>query len=1578
MNANYQQSNILNTFGNQQILNDTLERKKSTLKEMFQSKPVKCQKLSESGMTWNNRLLEINDFIRYYSVETKQLKGEVALKDVFEITFPDESKKNPKRSICFTFRVDKYKKFRNGQEVQKKTKNKDKDKDKEKEKDKDKEKVDNKSSVGHLVWAFKFTEKDMNEYQRMKDLIESNQRRLAQMDNSMMQQQQQRQFNQNNNLAQNQTSRLQDQIRIQSQNEFIEVSNQEPQENENQKDSDDEDQINESLKNQFNGRDFFQYCLQVNQGNQYNWDEMYNKLFEIYYSRVKQNKLLSAQEEIQMGIYLFTIMGKFREESIFCVKELVHELIFPEKKRSYIEVSREHPMYQFKQQGEKVYEINRIFIRLSYIQTIYDKYGNIIDYEDLNTKNLSNEFKANNYLTNTIHDILISSKSHFELRIPLTCQVEYLGFNCLCYAVPKVEMPDNEQKKYLNKGYSKLTKSPLDAQKGSLIQGFDNEDKFKEKAGITKSMKILSDKMKLEKLIVEPDKKSENFLSYFCEVHDWDQKTSQADQNNQDQNQEATNKCYYIYRTSTVLPLHIEVSEKLNKRVNIFKDRLREEYACRLDKFISNSAFIVSQNTQHELRVTHASSKLINSVCKQVLDDLESLKLIAIGPESIIRIMHTYGVNMRHLGKIANKAILPHVKNLCIAEMIARSTKKILRANIATYMLKKFRIGESFDEDDEAVLAKFYGFGSSIIQQNNNADSEKNQNERPIYQKLIELKNRIYNEFNQENSTENNQQMANNEYNWILDEDNVTSILQNANTKNKRDYKRPITNKKEQDQKDMIQRIFSRKIREIYWDYLNLVFSDDSDTKIFWKEILKPQILKDFGYDIGNSFPLGISEGFVIHSIKYHWRINFHAYDTFKLFTPHPFGQYEKMNFFQINVKSKIYNMKNLNINNLVNLYQKYISEKKYELAFYYLQIKEIILTSSKEVEYNPPQAHELSQILVNQAYVKYKQAKQIQKLGIQDSQKQQQSIEEIELLMKQSMKYIPLFHGDIIKLVGLYAKVKFLKHKFSIKNQNQKNDISNILDKMEVLTRIIEFHLGKGHPLYSFLLCFQANQKIKEKNLYNLKNLMKQYDEIKLKIIYQNWYDEYQQYIDQKANQSLHENQEDEDKIIEDRYIAWRNNKKNQLERNLALQNNLLTDLQECSKLYDIAINKSSDTLGNYHIKIAEFQQDFAIVYYQMFELIKSLKKLHQALRIIENWEPRNLKELKTLIELNERGQINSPLELENVYKLANLNIQIAVLESSLNRYDNALTYAERAKLYLQFIKFKQYKLNVYAQFLICYSLINLNLSTEEEIQKLILQAEDLWTLVNSSQIDINFQPDQVSYLYQFCFKVLIEQEMKLQDYENKFNMMNILDEENEKQVDLQDVFNTYVFKNNFKGQHSMVRRKVYKSSKMYDPYLKFRETSLSEQEKLEILRQISQSSKYSQFEEEQTNKPKINQSVQNKYDLSLFIKSILEDIEKQFTNFQRLPDPYLTSEQRQRLTQEQQIAFLEYQKEAKIIEYKDNIKKSTSYRALQAMIKALGFNFFYYAIKKSFNFQKPNQKQYQKKQKNVNKIQN
>jgi hypothetical protein len=43
--------------------------------------------------------------------------------------------------------------------------------------------------------------------------------------------------------------------------------------------------------------------------------------------------------------------------------------------------------------------------------------------------------------------------------------------------------------------------------------------------------------------------------------------------------------------------------------------------------------------------------------------------------------MHAHGINIRHLGLLAQETKLPHVRHLMLCEMIARTAKDILNEN---------------------------------------------------------------------------------------------------------------------------------------------------------------------------------------------------------------------------------------------------------------------------------------------------------------------------------------------------------------------------------------------------------------------------------------------------------------------------------------------------------------------------------------------------------------------------------------------------------------------------------------------------------------------------------------------------------------------------------------------------------------------------------------------------------------------------------------------------------------------------------------------------------------------------------
>jgi hypothetical protein len=58
---------------------------------------------------------------------------------------------------------------------------------------------------------------------------------------------------------------------------------------------------------------------------------------------------------------------------------------------------------------------------------------------------------------------------------------------------------------------------------------------------------------------------------------------------------------------------------------------------------------------------------------------LDSLIIMPIDSESLELTFHSQGVNMRYLGLVASLSVVPHVKDICITEMIARASKNILK-----------------------------------------------------------------------------------------------------------------------------------------------------------------------------------------------------------------------------------------------------------------------------------------------------------------------------------------------------------------------------------------------------------------------------------------------------------------------------------------------------------------------------------------------------------------------------------------------------------------------------------------------------------------------------------------------------------------------------------------------------------------------------------------------------------------------------------------------------------------------------------------------------------------------------------
>lgn len=102
---------------------------------------------------------------------------------------------------------------------------------------------------------------------------------------------------------------------------------------------------------------------------------------------------------------------------------------------------------------------------------------------------------------------------------------------------------------------------------------------------------------------------------------------------------------------------------------------------------------------------------------------------MAIDSVSISEIFHKAGVNLRFLGKVAKLTKMPHVKDICEAEMVARASKVIINQQITEFFLNKNKV-KNYDTDSQFT-------------QNQSAD----QKNKFMMQKLLEEKKQKIQEF---------------------------------------------------------------------------------------------------------------------------------------------------------------------------------------------------------------------------------------------------------------------------------------------------------------------------------------------------------------------------------------------------------------------------------------------------------------------------------------------------------------------------------------------------------------------------------------------------------------------------------------------------------------------------------------------------------------------------------------------------------------------------------------------------------------------------------------------------------------
>ena len=77
---------------------------------------------------------------------------------------------------------------------------------------------------------------------------------------------------------------------------------------------------------------------------------------------------------------------------------------------------------------------------------------------------------------------------------------------------------------------------------------------------------------------------------------------------------------------------------------------------------------------------------------------LDDVSILPIDHETITAAFHEHGINMRYLSYVCVLSTPPHIKEICITEMLARTIKNIMNSSTAKLIL---------DNENQKLLVVF-------------------------------------------------------------------------------------------------------------------------------------------------------------------------------------------------------------------------------------------------------------------------------------------------------------------------------------------------------------------------------------------------------------------------------------------------------------------------------------------------------------------------------------------------------------------------------------------------------------------------------------------------------------------------------------------------------------------------------------------------------------------------------------------------------------------------------------------------------------------------------------------------------
>ena len=158
---------------------------------------------------------------------------------------------------------------------------------------------------------------------------------------------------------------------------------------------------------------------------------------------------------------------------------------------------------------------------------------------------------------------------------------------------------------------------------------------------------------------------------------------------------------YYITNAMSIFPIDIDISKRTKYPT---RRRLRPEFMRAFERKLNPDTFEVSiggkKSDPLESDMTEANKNLKSKNVSELVNKLDRMEYLPLDSYGFTKIFHEFGVNMRYLGLITESSKLPHIQEICMTEMVARSCKKILNYKLSRMI---FMAGESVKDIDEGI-----------------------------------------------------------------------------------------------------------------------------------------------------------------------------------------------------------------------------------------------------------------------------------------------------------------------------------------------------------------------------------------------------------------------------------------------------------------------------------------------------------------------------------------------------------------------------------------------------------------------------------------------------------------------------------------------------------------------------------------------------------------------------------------------------------------------------------------------------------------------------------------------------------